>query len=454
MENQKQAHDIEFDMFYCEQLLEQNKLEDVKSYIKKFFFKYKQDIFYFDGEKFELHNKADALGLISKNLEKYQTIDKKSVQVFSGRGFLQTTEFMKYEYTPTIDFTKPRTFEQIKVIDGVNITKRHLNMAKPFAIDRSKKVDVKKYESDLKLIYDHILNIWCSKNDELYEYVLNWIACTFGGRKLRKCIYSQCEERCGRGCIINFLQSIFGDAMLKTSSAETVSKYTKPFEGTLLVNLDEMPVDGSNFKSIADNMKMLITEPTFDCRDMYKTGYTQKNTFNLIVTTNNDAIHMSLNNNTRYVCLDIDESMKSNVPYFTKLTKAIKKEEVKTAFYMEMMARFETLNDWNEDIIPMSKTKQSKMIDALPSLYKFLKEYYILKSKSLDIRTDDFFELYEYETKDRTSKQKLGKLLKKINIVPIKVKKGNVQCYHYRKTHDELLEEFNKNSWIDDENDK
>ena len=154
MENQKQAHDIVFDMPYCELLIEQNKLD----------LKYKQDVFFFDGENYVLKNKQDVIGLIPKTLVKYQTIGKKLVQIFNAREFLETTEFMKDDHAVTIDFTKPRTFEQVKVIDGVNITKRYLNMAKPFAIDRNKKVDVKKYKLDLKLIYDHILNIWCSKS--------------------------------------------------------------------------------------------------------------------------------------------------------------------------------------------------------------------------------------------------------------------------------------------------
>ena len=119
------------------------------------------------------------------------------------------------------------------------------------------------------------------------EYILNWFACTIGGRKLRKMIYSQTsQERCGRGTILNFINAILGKAMLKTSSVETIIKYTKEFEGCLMINLDELPVSQENFKNINDALKILSTEPTFDCRDMWKTGYTQKNTFNFIIKRN------------------------------------------------------------------------------------------------------------------------------------------------------------------------
>jgi hypothetical protein len=49
-------------------------------------------------------------------------------------------------------------------INGITIETKYVNMAKPFAIDVSKKI---KKSNDIKLIYDHILNIWCSKNEEL-----------------------------------------------------------------------------------------------------------------------------------------------------------------------------------------------------------------------------------------------------------------------------------------------
>jgi DNA-directed RNA polymerase specialized sigma54-like protein len=118
-------------------------------------------------------------------------------------------------------------------------------------------------------------------------------------------------------------------------------------EGCLLINLDEMPVDQGNTKSISDKLKGLITEPFFDCRDMYKISYKQVNTFNFIITTNNDAINFTQSNNERYVSTDIDESMKGNTEYFTKINEAIDNIEVQQAFYNDMVKRFDTLKDWN-----------------------------------------------------------------------------------------------------------
>jgi hypothetical protein len=56
-------------------------------------------------------------------------------------------------------------------------------------------------------------------------------------------------------------------------------------------------VEGNSWKAIGDKLKSLITEPFFDCRTMHQTGYLQKNTFNIIITANNNAITLTQTNN-------------------------------------------------------------------------------------------------------------------------------------------------------------
>ena len=69
----------------------------------------------------------------------------------------------------------------------------------------------------------------------------------------------------------------------------------------------------------------------------------------------------------------------------------------------------------------------------------------------LDKNTDVFLEDYQKHTLDKSSKQALGRLLSKINITPIKLS-GNAG-YKYKKSCEELISEYNKNNWMDDDND-
>ena len=224
------------------------------------------------------------------------------------------------------------------------------------------------------------------------------------------------NERTGKGIIFNdLLNKILGDRMHKTNSIETITKYTKPLEGISLLNLDELP-HTENFKGLQDTMKGIITEPTFTCRDMYTSGYTQINSFNVILTTNNDAIILTQNNKERYIICEIDESYKGNTKYFETVADAVKDPNVRILFYHQMMERFRNLGKWNEDIVPESKFKQLKIIEALPPLYKYLKENYILKNIDLYIRTDSFITNFLTWTDRKISKQAIGLLLAKIKM--------------------------------------
>jgi hypothetical protein len=307
----------------------------------------------------------------------------------------------------------------------------------------------KQTEEGLKIVYNHILEVLCSNNKVLYEYVLNFFCASFNGRKLRKALAFQSAERTGKGQILNgLLNSILGQRMFKCNSTENILKYSKPFEGCCLINFDELP-HCDNYKGIQDMLKGLITEPTFICRDMYSSGYEQTNTFNIIISSNNDCINLSLNNNSRYVVLDISEHRIGDFEYFNQLTKALNNDDVKRSFYQDMMERFKTLDKWNEDIMPETATRYSKIIEALPTFYKYIKEQYILTETDLNVKTDEFFIEYRLHSKDKTSTQKLGRYIKALDIKPIKLSKN--AGYKYIKSSKELYDIYKAKKWIDEE---
>ena len=62
-------------------------------------------------------------------------------------------------------------------------------------------------------------------------------------------------------------------------------------------------------------IKGLVTEPTFNCRNMHEASYIQKNTFNIVITTNNNALTMIQNNMMRWFASDIDECKAEDHPY-------------------------------------------------------------------------------------------------------------------------------------------
>lgn len=445
---------ITFSTSHAKQLIDTNQIEAVKTYIKQFFFKSKTHIFFYDGSTFTCYEHMDAVKLIPKDLKTSQLIPneytkKFEKQIFEAKNYIMESEFMSIDYTPTISFMQPHVFIQKTTINGHEVGKHFMNMAKPLnqSLTTLPSNRTSHVEKGLKIVYDHIYEVLCSSSDVLFEYVLNFICASFFGRKLRKALLLQSNERTGKGQILNgLLNSILGERMYKTNSVETIMKYSKPFEGCCLLNFDELP-HSENFKGLQDSLKGLITEPTFSCRDMYSPSYTQLNTFNIIISSNNDCIGLSQTNNARYVVLDISEHRIGDMQYFKKLTEALNNDDVKRAFYEDMKTRFTKLDEWNEDIIPETTTRTSKLIEALPTFYKYIKEQFILKDIDLNARTDQFLEEYRMATKDRTSNNKLGRYLSTIGIKPIKMSKN--AGYKYKMSAKELYKIFDEKKWID-----
>ena len=445
---------IIFSTTHAKQLIDTKQIEAVKTYIKQFFFKSGTHIFFYNGSIFTCYEHEKAVKLIPKDLNTSTLVPNEYTkkfenQIFSVRTYIMESEFMSIDYTPTISFMQPHLFIKKSTIKGYEVNKHFMNMAKPLnesltTIPSNRTTNVEKC---LKIVYDHIYEVLCSSSDVLFEYVLNFICASFFGRKLRKALLMQSNERTGKGQILNgLLNSILGERMYKTNSVETIILYSKPFEGCCLLNFDELP-HSENFKGLQDSLKGLITEPTFSCRDMHSPAYTQLNTFNIIISSNNDCIGLSQTNNARYVVLDISEHRIGDMQYFKKLTEALNNDDVKRAFYEDMKTRFSTLDEWNEDIIPETITRNSKLIDALPTLYKYIKEQFILKDIDLNARTDQFLEEYRIATKDRTSNNKLGRYLTSLGIKPIKMSKN--AGYKYKMSAKELYKIFDERKWID-----
>ena len=272
---------------------------------------------------------------------------------------------------------------------------------------------------------------------------------TFAGVKVLSCIYIQSLERTGKGVYLNFLNDILGDRMLKSSNVETITPYTKPLEGKCLINFDELPALMNN--NIQDKLKGLITEDSFDCRSMYEIAYPQKNTFNIIITTNNNAIKFTNSNNMRYISLDVSNEKRGDSQYFKKLLGHINKKGVKEAYYKYMIEHYKNNIDFNFTKIPKSKSRTMKINYAMPLLVKFIKENFVLKNKDLKIQTkelqDDFNSAYQ---KNHT----LITIGKEMNLYFNMEKVRKNKSYYWIMKHTDLMKIYKKNDWIVEEHDE
>lgn len=439
-----------FDVTHLQALIEKKNYDEANTYLSNYFFK-SGTFIYFKGNDgtFTQYKPVEAKILIPDDLKQFKTFQGKTVVEYDPKSYLGSTKFKSTDYQPTIDFSSN---EIVRKRNKYGAMINYLNMARPAPDFGKIKANRAALQDDLNTVYSHIKTVWANNNDDVYEWIMNFIACSIAGRKLRQALYLPCEhERTGRGSIINFLERMLGDRMLKTSATEDVVKYTKPLEGRTLINLDEMPLDSGDFRSIGDSLKSLITEPYFSCRDMHKTAYKQKNTFNIIITSNNDAVLMTQSNNKRYFIADINTVHKGDLTYFTKLNNILKNKKIEKLFYEDLMIRFKSkCTSWNEDITPETTAKQEKLICSLPTFTKWFKDSYALRKKDLNMKQPEFFDDYYRETKDKTSKIKIGKILKSLGIHPITKTTDDKTFKQYEATGESIYQSFMNNKWIDE----
>lgn len=450
--------DYRFSEVELVKLIKDRKIEEAKQYINKYHFRSDAVIYKKETNGYSTYKTNELKQLMPSDAILYEG----KYKAFSAKDYVATSEFMDLNYKPTIDFNRKELFytekEKIKRKneDGEEIEEEnilyYLNMAKPLGIKLTDEVkNDKETREKLRTILNHVRNILCSRNDAMFEYFMNFIACTFGGRKLRKAIYMQSSEGTGKGIFTNFIGSVLGERFLCVSSAENVVKYTSEWEGRQLVLIDEPCDERISFHSISDPLKRLITEPTFECRCMYKQSYMQKNTFNIWISTNNNAISFTQTNKRRYVCLDISNAMVGNKEYFVELERCMRDESVQRAFYEIMIERFKDLNNWNEDDVPESKQTKLKQIEALPRFIKYLKQKYVLEKKDICQITGDFYDDYIESTQDKyTSKIAINKYFKDLGFAYTRTSDHN---YRYIISHEDLYEAFKKKHWIDEETD-
>ena len=463
-------HQCFFSLLHLKQLFNKdNFVNEVSSYMNTFFFKYKGNIFYDNGITFELLTIYEAQKKIPKEYRKIIKIieeDKEIKKSISLRDYFEHELFLITDETElTIDYNLPKKYKSTKNIQSYDINYNFLNMKKE--LPRNYNVKIELNETNIKgrdMFFNHIKKIICSDIEDEYEITKKFLAASCFGHKVKIALYWKSLERSGKGTVLNYMMDLLGNKAEnrghKTSSIEEVMLYNKKFEGKTLINLDEMPCQSNN-KGLQDSLKSLITEPTFNCREMYNESYVQKNTFNIIITSNNDAINFTQSNNMRYFANTINEKYIGNEDYFNELNKYIYLEDVKILVFQEFLKIYEEEikpTNWIGNNAPMTEAGKLKRIEALPKFIKWIKTKYLKNGNGIDESCNDLRDFYKHETNGNDTIQRIGKYCKDLGIKQVekkvKVDDKYVHRNRYTITFEDLYKIFKQKNYIDEDNDE
>lgn len=436
------------------------QVKAAQDYIEKYFYPSDSSVFFYDARKKkfeEVFLKSDRLAmLLPLGLTTNYMNEEEELEKFVAKSWLVNDCMTRWAWQIALN---------APTVDHVN--KRINLMAKPkFNDTNTAGKTFEGYPEHIKQavlrMVDHVHIVWCSRRAEQSEHVLNFLSCS-GRKKVKGCVYLQSLEQTGKTIVVDFLKAhVFGQHLvLMTSAMEAINKYTAPMEGCVLVNLNEMPCFSSGeWQCTQNNMKTLVTDNTFTCRTMYSVGRESTNTFNFIITTQNEAVNISDKNCIRYMCPDVSIEKIGDKKYFDSLVSACFNDSVGEAFFVWLRERYESKGKyWNPRDFPKTDSYKDKICERLPDVYNYIKFDLLKNGKGIKSTLPKLYARYlKYCTYKDLSKQKVvsnkecSKLLKQLYCVKVHRKKqadGSKPNY-YEAGYDELYAEFDSKGWIHD----
>lgn len=245
----------------------------------------------------------------------------------------------------------------------------------------------------VQFFLDHMKRMICNNNDELYTYLLFWIAS----------LVQHPEKKNGTALIIvgepGTGKNSFTDAIctiLKPYANDNakLELFTSTFNSSIrykkLVVCNEVRSYSSNKNYDHDTLKTLITEETIDLHQKYVDVKHTENVSDFIFLSNNPAPIKIEQNDRRFVVFETSPACMNDERYFknfySKLTHS---------FYRELYNYFRHLkitDDWNPRKIPETEARRRMQEYSKGHIWHFLKENY--DSFTRGIQRSEAFALY------------------------------------------------------------
>ena len=188
----------------------------------------------------------------------------------------------------------------------------HFNLFQGFAVEPA--------EGDCSLYLEHIRNNICSADDELYEYVIHWMADAIQNPSTRPgvALAIRGQQGVGKGVFVNTFARLFGPHFIQvTQSSHLVGNFNGHQKDKLLVFADEAFWAGN--KQAEGVLKGLVTEDTLSI-EMKGVDVGQfPNFIRLILATNNEWVVPASAEQRRFVVIDASAARMQDTAYFAAI---------------------------------------------------------------------------------------------------------------------------------------
>lgn len=305
-----------------------------------------------------------------------------------------------------------------------------------------------KTKEGVQLILNMLKEIWASGDEEIYKYILKWVANMVRGNKNDSCLYLKSIEGVGKSTFTTFLmQYVIGMALCEESGSEPIkSQFNGILAGKLLIIFEELETFSANdWSAVSTRLKRMITSNVMQYQDKNQRAFSSNNINNYILCSNNDAIKDD--NGRRYFIVPLSTHRVCDTIYFGNIKNKCYNDEVGHAFFSYLYEI--DLNGYYSQKFPETKNKLDSYVKRIDSAYLFLKTEYIFKNIPIYIKRKDFYQEYlAYCTTEGINKKHgvidFNNKLKEVGIKPYK-SSGDIK---YKVSHNDLLDLASKNHWI------
>ena len=295
----------------------------------------------------------------------------------------------------------------------------------------------------LEFVLDYMKEILCSNRYDCYQFLLKWVSNMVKGNKNNSCLYLKGIQGAGKSSLFVFLSKhVLGSQLcLETGSDPIRTKFNEILGGKLLVCIEELEnFSKAEWESISSTLKRQITSDRITLQNKCTKAYESTNINNYILCSNNDAVKDD--DGRRYFILDIATHKVGQHDYYQKLYNECFTDEVGKAFFHYIM-KLDTTN-FNPQNFPLTQSKLDSISKRLDSVYKFIKDRYILTYRNIDCSYKQLYEKYKLYTNKPVGREDFHKKLLEVGIT--KVKKENK--YHYAISHTVLMNIARNKNWL------
>jgi hypothetical protein len=206
---------------------------------------------------------------------------------------------------------------------------------------------IKPKQGDWSLLRNHLLNVVCSGDQRLFDYLIRWMAYTVQhpSRPIGVAIALRGAQGAGKGIVARTFGKIFGKHFAHIANGEQLTGRFNASQATsCLVFLDEALWAGD--KKGESVLKALITEPRLQLEAKFRDPIMVENHTHIIVASNNDWFVPAGMGDRRWFILDVADTYAGtgHRKYWDALYAEIENEGAEAMFHDLLQMDLSTFN--------------------------------------------------------------------------------------------------------------